>query len=221
MLAGNLPERSPRPGLHRFRVLARHLPAANAGARWLDLGGGAGEFSLLAKEKGYEVTLVDGDTRNVAGVASLGVRGVLADLNGRLDQLDDHQFDGVSLIEVVEHIPMAECLVSEAYRLLKPGGLMLLSTPNAVWWRERMRILRGLPPEAEGYHFRFFTVAGVRAFCEKPGFEILHMEFSSPAFGLNWIGRRFFGRVKRKHARIPRPLANLLAQTIYVVGHKT
>ncbi len=217
----DLPERRPRPDLHRYGALAQYLPTAEAGVSWVDLGGGAGEFSALVTERGYEATLVDGDPRNIGNVASRGIRGVLADLNGPLEELGDASFDGVSLIEVVEHIPLAEHLMSEACRVLKPGGLLLLSTPNAVWWRERLRILCGRSPEAEGYHYRFFTVAGVRSLCETAGFEILHMEFSSPAFGFNWVRRRLLKRSKRKHVGVPGPLARLLAQTVYVVGRKT
>jgi SAM-dependent methyltransferase len=219
LLAEQLAERSQRPGLHRFKVLADHLPAVASGA-WVDLGGGAGEFSTVARGRGYEVTLVDGDPRNTVNAERLGVAAVLADLNLPLTELEDGRFDGASLIEVVEHVQMAERLVSEACRLLKPGGLLLLSTPNALWWPERLRALRGLPPEAEGYHFRFFGVAGTRALCEKAGFEITAIEFSTPAFGYNWLARHLLGRTKRKHVGVARPLAGLFAQTIYVIGRK-
>ena len=215
-----LPERSPRPGLHRFRVLAKHLPSPSAGAKWLDLGGGAGEFSRLAVQQGYEVTLVDDDSRNIANVTGPGIHAFLADLNHPLAQFNDVTFDGVSLIEVVEHVPGAERLMREAHRLLKSGGVLLLSTPNAAWWQERVRILFGRPLAAEGYHYRFFTVSGVHALCREAGFDVAHIEFSTPAFGVNLLRRLFLRRTKRVHVRVPSPLAGLLAQTVYVVGKK-
>jgi SAM-dependent methyltransferase len=186
----------------------------------LDLGGGAGEFARIARDRGYEVTLVDGDPRNIANLAGSGIQGVLADLDAPLENLPVDGFDGVSLIEVIEHIPHAERLIAEAHRLLKPGGLLLLSTPNAVWWRERLRILAGRMPEAEGYHYRFFNVRHVRKLLETAGFEVVRMEFSSPAFGLNWLGRHVLERPTRRHIRIPAVVAGLLAQTIFVIGRK-
>jgi SAM-dependent methyltransferase len=206
--------------MFRFMVLDRHLPSAGPGATWLDLGGGAGEFSLLAATRGFNVTMVDGDPRNISNVAGRGIQAVLADLNVPLDQFQAASFDGVSLLEIVEHVPLAEQLVSEAFRLLKPGGLLLLSTPNAVWWKGRMRVLFGKTPEAEGYHYRFFTVTSTRQLCERAGFRVLRMEFSSPVFGLNWINRRVLRRDSRRHARVAPPFARLCAQTIYVVGRK-
>jgi 2-polyprenyl-3-methyl-5-hydroxy-6-metoxy-1,4-benzoquinol methylase len=216
----DLPVRRFRPGLHRFKVLAKHLPKAAEGATWLDLGGGAGEFAVIASERGYSVTLVDGDPRNVANAANLGIRGLAGDLDEPLTDLQDATFDGVSLIEVVEHVPRAEQLMSEARRVLKPGALLLLSTPNAVWWHERLRILVGRQPEAEGYHYRFFSVDGVRRLCTKAGFQIAGMWFSSPAFGLNLLLRLTLGPTHRRHVAIPALFAGSLAQTVYVVARK-
>lgn len=209
-----------RPGLHRFAVLARELPTAKPGSVWLDLGGGAGEFSDLAFQRGYAVTLVDGDPRNVASVQPRGIRGVVADLNQPLDFVDEAAVDGVSLIEVIEHVPRAEQLVEEAYRVLRPGGLLLLSTPNAVWWRARLRVLFGRPLEAEGYHYRFFTVSGVLRLLTASGFTVNRVCFSSPAFGYNWFARRLLHQKKRRHVPVPRLFAGFCAQTVYVIGLK-
>jgi SAM-dependent methyltransferase len=216
----SIPERPYRPGIHRFKVLARHLPRAQAGAAWLDLGGGAGEFSVLADDHGFRVTLVDGDPRNVANAKSRGMAAALADLNAPLTFLDDASFDGVSLLEVVEHIPQAEGLMDEAFRLLKPGGLLLLSTPNAFWWQERFRVLFGRTLSEDAYHYRFFTVSATRRLCERAGFAIERMEFSSPAFGYNWFKRSLLKGSERVHVRIPGAFARLLAQTVYVVGRR-
>ncbi len=215
-----LPERTFRPTLHRFRVLAGLLPEPRPGDSWLELGGGAGEFALIAAARGYDVTLVDNDPRNIANTASRGIRGMLADLNGPLSDIATESVDGVSLIEVVEHVPGAEGLMAEAFRVLRTDGTLLLSTPNAIWWPERLRSLAGKPSAAEGYHYRFFNVGGVRALCESAGFRVQSVRFSTPAFGVNWVRRRVLGKSKRMHVAVPRPLAGLFAQTVYVMARK-
>jgi len=219
-MSDRLPERVFNPSLHRYAVLSKHIPQAAPDDRWADLGGGAGEFSILVRNQGYEVTLVDSDPRNLANVQRHGIEGIHADLNTPLDSFHNNQFAGVSLVEVIEHVPRAEQLATEALRILRPGGVLLLSTPNAVWWRERLRILFGRQLQAEGYHYRFFSVSGIKRLCEHAGFRLDHMEFSSPAFGLNWILRRVLRRAKRMHVRVPRVLARLFAQTTYLVASK-
>lgn len=216
----DLPERKPRPGLYRFRVLAQQVPPSAPLSTWVDVGGGAGEFARIVSDLGYGVTVVDGDPRNIANLIEDGVQAVLADLNLPIDGLTDASYDGASLIEVIEHITHAERLISEVYRVLKPGGVLLFSTPNAAWWHDRARALWGRPPAAEGYHYRFFTVKTARALCEQTGFRVTHVDFSSPAFGFNWFARKLFGRKRRAHVRVPRALAGLLAQTTYIVGTK-
>jgi ubiquinone/menaquinone biosynthesis C-methylase UbiE len=52
---------------------------------------------------------------------------------GSAHELDfsDESFDAVTLVEVIEHMPDQAHAIREATRVLKPGGLLLLSTPNA------------------------------------------------------------------------------------------
>jgi SAM-dependent methyltransferase len=46
---------------------------------------------------------------------------------------NDHSFDAVTMFDVLEHIPQHEKAVSEALRVLRPGGFILISTPNENW----------------------------------------------------------------------------------------
>lgn len=68
-------------------------------------------------------------------LARLGVDGVELHV-GDATQLDfpDGRFDKVLCSEVIEHIPDAEKALGEMWRVLKPGGLLVLSTPNLKSW---------------------------------------------------------------------------------------
>lgn len=81
----------------------------------------------------------------------------------------DGAFDGAYSINVLEHVPHPETLVREAHRVLRPGGLLVLVTPNgdAEWlldWLERLRLK--LP---EGPH-RFLGMEALRGMARE-GFE--------------------------------------------------
>lgn len=59
----------------------------------------------------------------------------------------DDTFDVVLCMEVIEHLlhdPMA--MLFEINRILKPGGFLLLTTPNLVSWHAILKAIRGIPP---------------------------------------------------------------------------
>jgi SAM-dependent methyltransferase len=208
-----------RPGLFRFRVAGELLPPpAERGAPAADIGGGMGEFADVMAARGYAVTLVDLSESNVAAARERGHAAERADLNQPLP-FPEGAFAAVALLEVIEHVVNAELLLAEAVRVLRPGGFLVLSTPNVAWFRERWRSVRGLPPSEEGYHYRFFTVGSLRALFRRVPADIVEERFGAPAFGLNLV-RRLTGRTKRVHVLVPGASAPLLAQTSFVLARK-
>jgi SAM-dependent methyltransferase len=74
----------------------------------------------------------------------LGITTVAADLETDRWPIDDSTADAIVLTEVIEHLyvdPLHALL--EANRVLKPGGVLLISTPNLLSLRNRMNFLRG------------------------------------------------------------------------------
>lgn len=95
----------------------------------------------------------------------------------------DSQFDFVLNMEVIEHIFDLEPLhrttlsgvkhvLAECHRVLKPGGRMFLTTPNAssIWIIQRALLHQ--PPLLYDYHFREFTFAEVIGLVEAAGFRV-------------------------------------------------
>ena len=117
----------------RERLLLDLLLSADPGSRILNVGAGQGSFTLLLEERGYEVVSADVSEPAVA-VLEARVRGevVLADLTNL--PFPDRAFGAVVAGEVLEHIGDDHAALSEAARVLRPGGVVALSVPAHPAW---------------------------------------------------------------------------------------
>lgn len=98
----------------------------------LDLGCGRGEWLELLKENGIDALGVDLDAGMLAACHERGLTVELKDALSALREAPAESFSIVSAFHVVEHIPFQDLrtLAREAHRVLKPGGLLILETPN-------------------------------------------------------------------------------------------
>ena len=177
--------------------------------RVLELCCGAGEFSQLLADRGIQTVSVDGDIRNIEKLKAKGFTAVAADLEESLP-LNSADFDVVVILEGIEHIVNCENLIAECYRVLKHGGLLLLSTPNIAWIQDRVRLFFGKNVPNEGVHLRFFTVKSLCTMLKKGGFDVVSTNSFTALIGINRLLRILMNRppifVKVTH------LQSLLAQ---------
>ncbi|WP_292938397.1 class I SAM-dependent methyltransferase [Noviherbaspirillum sp.] len=98
----------------------------------VDLGCGRGEWLELLGEAGFEALGVDLDEGMLAACRERGLTARQADALSTLREMPDSTASVVSAFHVVEHLPFADVrmLIDEALRVLKPGGLLILETPN-------------------------------------------------------------------------------------------
>mgnify|MGYP001421737529 CR=1 FL=1 len=98
----------------------------------IDLGCGRGEWLELLQELGYDARGVDLDDQMLAACRQLGLKVQTEDAIGFLKALPNESQLVVSAFHFVEHIPFADLqtLVQEALRVLRPGGLLIMETPN-------------------------------------------------------------------------------------------
>jgi SAM-dependent methyltransferase len=102
------------------------LPAAPA--RILDAGAGHGRFCALARDAGHRVEACDYDP---ALFRVEGVPFIQAELNDRIPA-PDNSYDCVVSIEVLEHLENHARFIAEVVRVTKPGGTIILTTPNVL-----------------------------------------------------------------------------------------
>ncbi len=110
-----------------------------ATGKWLDAGCGTGILSRRLAERGCDVIGVDASPKMIEVAKRLGRSGPVADKLGfhvieTIEKLDlpESTFDGIVCSSVVEYIDNPSQAVSEFARLLKPGGLLLISVPNRL-----------------------------------------------------------------------------------------
>ena len=103
--------------------------------RWLDVGCSAGFVVKAAEEAGFEAFGVDVETggieygRQVLGLARLAC-GTLAEQG-----YPDRHFDAISVYDVIEHLPDLQLFTGELKRILAPGGVIDIGTPDIGHWR--------------------------------------------------------------------------------------
>jgi 2-polyprenyl-6-hydroxyphenyl methylase/3-demethylubiquinone-9 3-methyltransferase len=102
------------------------------GRRALDVGCGAGLLAEPLARLGAEVTGLDAAAENIAVAATHAEGAGLAITyrHGELSALEAEPFDLVTCMEVIEHVADKPAFVAQLARLLAPGGLLVLSTPN-------------------------------------------------------------------------------------------
>lgn len=98
----------------------------------VDLGCGRGEWLELLNENGYEVQGVDLDAGMLEACQSRGFDVTQKDAIQALQELPSNSLNIVSGFHIAEHLPfdVLQLLVEESLRVLKPGGFLILETPN-------------------------------------------------------------------------------------------
>jgi len=98
----------------------------------LDVGCGAGILSESMASLGYQVVATDPATRNIE-IARNHAQQMGLDIDyqeGLIENLELKTFDAILVMEVVEHVPDVQELLSECIKRLKPGGHLFVATIN-------------------------------------------------------------------------------------------
>lgn len=93
---------------------------------------------------------------------------------------EDNFFDLVFAGEIIEHIIDTDMFIRDIYRVTKPGGVLIITTPNLASFENRVRILFGQYPEWVDYslmegcgHVRSYTPKILARQLEKYGFKVI------------------------------------------------
>jgi len=134
---------------YREKMRAIHRIAPDLSFREvLEVGGGRSGLTRLLYTAA-RITNLDMDSTFADAPCNRqeGVRFVCGDAT-RLE-FESRSFDAVTMFDVLEHIPNHERAVSEALRVLRPGGYLLISTPNEHWRFPYYRFMKKWCPSEE------------------------------------------------------------------------
>jgi len=189
-----------------------HLPAPAQSARVLDVGCGSGVLLARMQAFGWQVEGVEVDPDGVKAARARGVSVRLGTLEEQA--FPENHFDAVHSAHVIEHVYDPLALLRECYRILKPGGTLVILTPNigssghkkfgSAW-------LNLDPPR----HLVLFSMANLRQAAEQAGFNNLRLDTtvrSAWVYGALSDCIRRTGRAEMSELGKP---ANLLRGIVY------
>ena len=117
--------------------------------------------------------------------------------------VDDGSFDLLIASDIIEHILDTEFFISELIRIVRPGGHIVVTTPNLGWWINRFRLLAGRVPvchpgvssrfkkeeRIDLNHIRINMTEEWRAFFEHHGLEVAALRGYRLNTGMRWFLR--------------------------------
>jgi len=158
------------------------------------------------------------------------------DIDEKSFPFDDAYFDVVYCGEIIEHLFNPDHLLAEVYRVLKPQGIGIITTPNLAGWPSRLALLLGyqpyptaVSPEHEGTgkllvkgyegqwgHIRVFTARALEELLRIHHFKTLRL-IGCPVTVSSCSSGRLSG-ILRVVDRVMSKFPSLSARIIAVVG---
>ncbi len=177
----------------------------------LDVGCATGIFLELARDRGWEVKGVEPSSWAVSVARSKKLDVV----QGDFEQVElTSSFDVITMIDLIEHVANPLALVEKARKVLKPGGLLVIVTPDIDSFAARVmgRWWWHLRPA----HLCFFSRRSLTYLAGRTGFKILRLRRYVWNFSLHYLitrfqlGRRYFNFEIFRKIKLKLPLMDSL-----------
>lgn len=159
----------------------------------LDIGCADGRIgSQIIKSTKFQVYGVDSSNINVTKSKKQQIIASTQNVEGKLN-FKDNFFDLVFAGEIIEHLFDTKHFLSEINRVLKPNGILIITTPNLAHLPDRIRFLRGLNPTNVSsihpflhLHIRPFTLNMIIYALNTTGFSLISAKSTMVIF--KWSG---------------------------------
>lgn len=118
--------------LHKLSLPFLKVPAIPKGVpgKILDIGCGSGDTLVLLRSVGWDVYGLDIDERAIDAARTRNLTHVRLGTYTSMSVYPDRFFDVIRLYHVIEHVDNPSACIALAYKKLKPGGELIVGTPN-------------------------------------------------------------------------------------------
>ena len=189
------------------RMLREVLRDAAAPALIVDVGCGDGAATALAAQASPEHRMLglDWSADALRHARARGLTLIRAEAEPAGLPIASGRADVVVMSELIEHLIDPDSVLEEVRRVLKPGGTLLLSTPNLAAWYNRGLLALGVQP--------VFTEVSLRGVFGRPGSQVAgHLRLFTRGALVGLLAARGFGAIRVSGAcyhDVPRPLRPL------------
>jgi SAM-dependent methyltransferase len=189
------------------RMLQEVLRDAPSPAAVVDIGCGDGMATDLAARAnpGHRFVGLDWSADALRQARSRGLTLVRAEVEQAGLPIASDSADVAIMSELIEHLVDPDAALEEAWRVLRPGGTLLLSTPNLAAWYNRGLLALGVQP--------LFTEVSLRGVYGRPGSVVAgHLRLFTRRALVGLLAARGFGDVRVSGAcyhDVPAPLRPL------------
>jgi len=160
------------------------LDWAGKGNKILDLGSYDGFIASKIKRQGNDILCMEANKKLISKIKNRGLGVSICDLEKKIP-VKSESMDIIIAGEIIEHLVNTDLFISEIYRILKKGGILILTTPNVNSLDRRIMTLFGknaffeasfsFPKNSSG-HLRFFNKPLLINFLRKNKFKIMDIK---------------------------------------------
>jgi len=160
--------------LGHLSELEKRTPTRLDDRRLMEIGCGSGVLLRLADERGWQADALELSAELAAVAQRCNPKSTIKVVNILDYVAKQGTYDAVMALDVLEHVIDPGQMLANCCQMLKPGGLLLIQTPNTKSLRSRLQG-DSWDMRDPDQHLNLFSPAGLRILLAKRGFEVAHL----------------------------------------------